>query len=223
MSPSRSYVAIVNGTFYITGTTTFAVGVEVTLSTGYSISNSPLMILAGTVNFNSGRMLFPSTLVLQGGRLAGADSMTVTGEVTLRFGIIQSSGVINAGSGFTIPPSPYPSDGDVEMFSGTLNNAGLAVLSGELLLGSNSVLNNLQGGTIQCFGTTGALRPSRFGDAGAFNNYGLFLKTGGYFEIYVPCNNYGEMDIQEGSSKCQEAEPIPIIPRWSWRDSRIRS
>ena len=187
----NSYTAVVNGTFAITGTTTFRGGNGgVHLSAGYSISNSPLMILAGPVNFNSGRMLFPSTLGLHGsGRLGGPDSMTVTGEVTLSTGVIESHGVIHAGRGFTLV-----APGDVTMLSGTLNNAGHAILTGGLRLLSNAVLNNLEGGTIQYF-LAGVL--GQPGNSGTFNNYGLF-KSGGFMGITARCNNYGEMEIQDG-------------------------
>jgi hypothetical protein len=185
-----------NGTFNIRGLTEIINSSVVNFSTGYVLNGSPIRIARGTGNFNSGRMLMPSSLTMIGGTLTGNDSWTVSGPVTLIGGTtptyvnvtLSRPGPINANGGLMISDQVW-------FLGGVINNAQTAMITGDLHCQSNAVINNLPGATFE-------IVDGLINGAGNFNNDGLTrirTQAGNNWFIAIPFNNRGRLELESGA------------------------
>ena len=149
----------------------------------------PVTLTTGTLTVDSDRS-----------NLAGTDSFVANGLLTLNVsGQLSTTGSVDAYGGMVL-------SGDNDLTSTILNNYGAA--RWDVIQGSNdelfsgATINNLAGASFTVVGSNigNELQPGD-SSAVAFNNAGNFINSvsGGYFEINVPFNNTGSMNVAQGS------------------------
>ena len=187
----------VSGDFNVAGVTTVGpIGVTVNFAAAANVLNigSTLTLSRGTVNFNSGELLTPTTLNVTGGTLGGSDTVTVSGPMTWNNnGTLSGSGAVNANGGLTINGAAFIS-------GRTLNNGGTAVWSaGTIGTGNGAVINNLAGATFET--TFDGFPQNNVSGSRLFNNAGTFRKSGGTGTTTIDntFTNRGSVQVQTGT------------------------
>src|ERR1019366_5694261 len=187
------------GTYNLTGTNIFS-GATVNFSGNYALTNQPVTISSGTVNFNAGGVVKLTGLTLSGGTLGGTLPVPVNGPFHWSSGVLANTGggALNGTSSLT------GAGGNSMQLDGLLINAGALTWggSGNNLFFSNGTLTNLATGTITI---TADVSTSNGGGANLFGNAGLLRKTGGAgtTAMVVPFVNSGTLDAQNGNIALQ--------------------
>ena len=185
------------GTYNLTGTNTFS-GAAVNFSGNYALTNRPLTISAGAVNFNAGGVVNLTGLTLSGGTLGGTLPVPVNGPFAWSGGVLANAGGVTLNG-----TSSLTGAGNNSMqLDGLLINAGTLTWggSGNNLLFASGTLTNLATGTITI---TADVSTSNGGGANVFGNAGLLRKTGGTgttaMNSGVAFVNSGDVQVQSGT------------------------
>jgi hypothetical protein len=188
------------GIYNLTGTNTFS-GATVNFSGSYAITNQPVTISAGTVNFNAGGVVKLTGLTLSGGILGGTLAVPVNGPFTWSSGVINNTGGVTLNGTSSLSGVSAGSMG----LSGLLVNAGPLTWSGGAnnLYMEGGTITNLAAGTITITADVSAVNAG----GGTIGNAGILRKTtttgtttigGGVAFI-----NSGTLDAQNGNLALQ--------------------
>jgi hypothetical protein len=168
----------INGTYNVTGTTTF------------QASNAPFAF--PPVEFASSATM--GTLNLGAGTLFGAGDVTITGTFNWTGGTLSGTGNTFANGGITISGSNNRTlDGRTITNSGTATWTGTGGISGN----NDAVFNNLNGSVFD------AQSDSTLGSSISFLNAGTFKKSAGTGTTTVNAlfSNTGTLDVETGTVK----------------------
>ena len=184
------------GTFNLNGTNIFS-GATVNFSGNYAITNQPVTISAGAVNFNAGGTVKLTGLTLSGGTLGGTLPLPVNGPFNWTSGTMADTGgvTLNGASTLSGPGSSTMILGGLLINNGTLTWGG----SGANFLFSNGTLTNLATGTITI---TADVSTEDGGGFNLFVNAGLLRKTGGTGTTTMGHGafvNTGDVQVQSGT------------------------
>ncbi len=189
--------AVVNSTYNVTGTTTVAGVSPITFNVASTVTSigSSLVVSGGTVNFNSGSVITPTTMNMTGGTVGGSDVITVSGLFTFNGGTLGGSGAFNANGGIEM------SSGTRTLDTRTLHNGGTATFSavGYFYLANGGLFDNKVGAAFDAQSDYGAY-PSG-SPSGTFTNAGTFTRStsAGIFTFNAPFTNTGTVDVQSGT------------------------
>jgi hypothetical protein len=162
-----------------------------------------LALSAGTLSLASTSSLNNNALIVSGGTLSGAGSLSVGGLFSWTGGTLSGSGTLNANGGMTI-------GGTATKFldAHTLTNAGPATWSGTGFLnaGNGFVLNNLAGATFDIQSDVTLFYSG--GPFGAINNAGILRKSAGsgMADLQTLVTNTGTVDLRSGALQLRLAE-----------------
>jgi len=165
-------------------------------------------ITGGSANFTTGSPVVTQTLAISGGgNLGGSDTVTSNGVITWASGKMSGSGVTNAKGGLLIDTV----DQGVTLDTRTLNIPvsqtasqvrGTAIHGGDINFANGAVINN--SGTWEVTGAwnEGGLLWTGQGDAGTFNNAGVFnvdtAADSKYRTVNVAFHNTGVVNVNSG-------------------------
>ena len=169
------------------------------INIGKFTSREKVVITGGTLNFTEDAEFLNGLAITGRVTLSGSGSILVEGDsewTSDSLNIAAANGLTNAGV-LSISSSTL---GRQEL-SGTLNNAGTIINSGTTnIYLRNGTINNLEEGIYEFQAGSNILRI--FSENNAFNNSGIFRKTGtGRAFVRIAFNNSsdGTIDVQEGS------------------------
>ena len=178
------------GIFDVNGTISFGAG-TVNIAPGVRLTNGTIAIQGSAfVNFNTGTVLSPSSLVMGGGTLAGNDSWLMNGPVNLNGGELRSPGTIECLGGLTIT--------SVTISEGLLQNSANGVIAGNLGMAGVSTFRTSAGATTEFRNGTVSLVSSGGFAQRRFDNQGL-LRVTGVASTAVFMTNNGVVEIEGGA------------------------
>ncbi len=190
----------VNGRYKVADSTTVTYGGVVDFNPTATLVSpgTNVSLLGGVANFNTGRPVATTNLVLLGGTLGGGDAFTVNGPMQWRPG----ASIAGSGTGDIFGPALIDTtnyivglDGrSLSFHAGATWQGG----GGGIYLQNGAVLNNLAGST---FTITDDGVVSQWGGApSVFNNAGILRKIGGSGStiFYDRLNNSGSFEVLSG-------------------------
>ena len=194
----------------LAGTNLRLSGASYTIEPGLTLDGTGQLIFdSGTLTADTGISL--PNYTQNGGTLRGAGTVTVTGAFSWTGGVMRDAGktLVAAGAAGSLSGG-----NNKDLASGRiLENAGSFTVSGGTVFfnrdnfGGGAVINNLAGATLEVQGETDFAH--NFASPGsAFNNAGLFRKTGGgetRLSVNVALNNTGTVQLISSALRTEGA------------------
>ena len=182
--------------------------------TGYdfSVPSGTLTLRGGTLSISAGSSATMGNLLINGGTLSGAGTLTITGSLTWEEGTM-------SGTGTTVVPfgaTAIENRAQVYLYERTLVNEGsYKIAKGFISMQYGAVVENIGTFTVNAESTVLIRAGGAKGGPVLFLNDGVFQKTEG-LETYVemPFENQGVIDVSSGLIRFREPQHIEYSVGW---------
>jgi hypothetical protein len=157
-------------------------------------------IPAGSVALN--RNIRIEQFVLTGGSLLGGFDLTLNQGMTWTAGTLGNTGTLTLMAGSSSTFGTVGSFTDLPLSGRTINNSGAITLSGDSVVGTNAIFNNLAGATVEAQGGKIFDYYNAGNSNSTFNNFGSFIVndlSGGEHYFTVFNNTGGVATVESGT------------------------